>query len=224
MPDIIANIDDSTPVPAAIEAIVREGEAAGFTPRVQPRPSTPEDPSAHLPTYAGHMRGVLPSEHPTVQRRQRELQAQRRREKERARLQLAVEAAAPSKFRLGDRVRIQQNARVDHENEDGQRIRGDYAGIEGEVYQTYVDGEGRRRAIIVDRDAESGGHSRYAPVGVRECDVVRTRERPTVSMARGLTAAERAARAAASPEDLERAAFGGLTAKELAARMCGDGA
>ena len=58
-------------------------------------------------------------------------------------------------------------------------------------------------------------------VAVREGDLVVAKDRKSVSFARGLTPAERAARAAASPEDLERAAFGGLTAKELADRMCG---
>ena len=221
MPEIITNVDTETPVPESILALVREGEAAGISPKVAPRPSSPADPRAHLPTYDGLMPGQLPLEHPAVRRQQRTLRAQRAREKERARAQLAAEAAVPDRFRLGTRVRIQRNAKVDYENEDGKRIRGDYAGIEGEIFQTYVDPEGKRRAIIVDRDAENGGHSRYAPVAVREGDLVATRERKSVSFARGLTPAERAARAAASPEDLERAAFGGLTAKELADRMCG---
>lgn len=222
MPDIITDINASTPVPEHIQAIVREGERAGLTPRVMPQPSTPENPRAHLPVYDGLMPGELPQNHPTRLRRVREAKAAQAREKERARLQLAAEAAVPSRFRLGTRVRIQQNAKVDYEDEHGQRQRGDYAGIEGEVFQTYVDSESVRRAIIVDRDAESGGHSRYAPVAVREGDLIASRERKSVSLARGLTPAERAARAAARPEDLERAAFGGLTAAEVADRMCGE--
>jgi len=222
MSDLITNVTEETPVPPAILDLVREGEAVGLRPRVAPRPSSPEHPRAHLPIYDGYMQGQLPPEHPAIARQNAALRKQRAREKARAQAQQAVEAATPSRFRLGDRVIIEQNARVDYEDADGRRIRGDYAGIEGDVWQTYVDAEGHRRAIIVDRDAETGGHSRYAPVAVREGDVVTRRDRPSVSLARGLTRDERAARAAANPEDLERAAFGGLTAAELAARMCGE--
>lgn len=222
---IITDPNAETPVPTSITELVREGEAAGLRPRIRPRPSTPADPRAHLPTYDGYMQGQLPPEHPAVQRQRAQLRRQRARENARAQQQQAVESAVPKRFKLGTRVRIQQNARVDFTDEDGVRQRGDYAGVEGEVFQTYVDAEGKRRAIVLDRSPETGGMSAYAPVAVREGDLIATKDRPTLSLARGLTPAERserAARAAAGDEALERAAFGGLTAAELAARMCGE--
>jgi len=225
MSEIITDIHGATPVPEAIAEAVAEGEAAGIVPRVRPQPSTPDNPRAHLPVYDGHMRGVLPADHPVTQRQSAQRRKIKAREAARAQQQLAVEASVPKRFRLGTRVRIQGNAKVDFTDEDGVRHSGDYQGIEGEVYQTYVDPEGNRRAIVLDRSPETGGMSAYAPVAVRERDLIATKDRPVLSLARGLTPAERAeraARAAAGDESLERAAFGGRTAAELAALMCGE--
>jgi len=230
-PKIITDPDAPTPVPEEIQRTVDEGAAAGVLPIRAPQPSTPSNPRAHLPQYEGKMRGELPDNHPTVKRRVAEYKAMRRREKERDDAVRAIEATVPQKVQLGARVVIGTNAKVDYEDENGVRIKGDYGGIEGEVYQTYIDPEGTRRHIIIDRDPETG-KSRYAPVAVRECDVTELGRReaggrrfhavPKSSAQRAQEAeAARRRHATMTPEETERAAFGGLTAKELADRMCG---
>ncbi len=157
----------------------------------------------------------------------RAYRAMRKREAERDAAVRAAEATVPQKIRVGAKVAITGNAKVDYEDEGGVRVKGDYGGIEGEVFQTYVDHEGVRRHIIVDRDP-STGRSRFAPVAVRECDLVergsegrRVFAVKPAAQNRADVAQHRAAMAGRSQEDIERAAFGGKTAKELADLMCG---
>lgn len=228
---VINDQGGSRPVTDQVNDLVEEGRAAGIEPVDAPAQSTPTHPRSHLPKYAGRMRGVLPDDHPAVKRKIKELRAQRARERERDAAAAAVEAAVPQKIDLGTRVVIGDNAKVDYEDENGTRVKGHYGGVEGEVYQTYVDHEGVRRHIIVSRDPETG-KSHYAPVAVRECDLRPIGRREgggrrfhTVPQSPEQRAERQAAeaqrRASMTPEEIERATFGGLTAEELANKMCG---
>lgn len=226
---IITDTNDIVPVTPEVEAAVERGRAAGIEPEIAPRPATATNPRAHLPKYRGKMRGVLPDNHPDVIKTVKEKRAQLRRERERDRLAMEIEAGVDQKLRLGTKVVIKGNAKVDYEDKEngGKRVKGDYAGVTGEVYQTYVDHEGKRRYIIVDR--ENGSHSAYAPAGVRECDVEELERHgrrfhavPRSPEQRAQLRAEDAKRAASmTQEDKERAMYGGLTAREMADKMCG---
>jgi len=218
----------TTPVMPEVADVVARGRAAGIEPEIDAKPATAVHPRDNLPKYRGKMRGELPDNHPDRLRAVALKKEAMRREQERDQLTLDIEAGVEQKLRLGAKVVIKGNAKVDYEDkETGRRVRGDYGGIEGEVYQTYVDHEGKRRYIIVDRTAENGGHSTYAPAGVRECDlgVVEGRRFHSIPQSperRAELAAEQAERhASMSAEDHERAVYGGLTAKELADKMCG---
>jgi hypothetical protein len=231
-PNIITDIDSSKPVPEHINRVVEEGRKAGLEPEEGPKASTAMNPRAHLPRYAGKMRGELPDNHPERLRHVREQKAAMRREKERDDAVKAAEAAVDQKIQLGAKVVIGSNAKVDYEDENGVRVKGHYGGIEGEVYQTYVDHEGVRRHIIIDKDPATG-KSRYAPVAVRECDLTELSDRregggrrfhavPMDPERRAeRDAAERQRRANMTQEEAERATFGGRTAEELANLMCG---
>lgn len=230
-PAVITDLGSSRPVSEQTQKLVEEGKKAGIAPLDEPTESTAMHPRQHLPKYAGKMRGVLPDNHPEVVRRNKELAAQKQRERERDAAVRAVESAVPQKLRLGTRVVITGNAKVDYEDkETGERVKGDYAGIEGQVYQTYVDDEGNRRYIITDPDEAKGGKSKYAPAGVRECDLAEIGRREGGSRYVTVSDPERDARLAAerrerfanmSQEEAERATFGGRTAAELADIMCG---
>lgn len=226
-PAIITDIGASRPVPEHIERIVEEGKRAGIAPESEPTTSSALHPRAHLPKYAGKMRGQLPDDHPTVKRQRAEYKAMRRREAERDAAVRAAEASVPQKIKVGTRVVIGDNAKVDYEDENGVRVKGHYGGIEGEVFQTYVDTEGVRRHIITSRNPQTG-QSDFAPVAVRECDLKeigrdgRVFSVPMSPERRAeLAAAEAARRASMTTEEIERATFGGKTAEELAKLMCG---
>jgi hypothetical protein len=232
-PKIVTDVHAPTnEVREDVRRLVAEGEAAGISPVKAPRTATALHPRDHLPQYEGKMRGELPDDHPARKRQMAEYKAMRRREKERDDAVKRIEATVPQKIELGSKVVIGDNAKVDYEDENGVRVKGHYGGIEGEVYQTYVDTEGVRRHIIIDRDPETG-RSRYAPVSVREGDLkeISTRREgggrrfhpvPMDPEARATRdAAERQRRATMSQEEIERATYGGLTARELADKMCG---
>lgn len=233
-PAVITDVGAGRAVPEHVQQLVDEGKRAGVAPVREPATSSDVAPRAHLPQYAGRMRGELPANHPAVQRRQAQVREARRREKERDLAVLAAEAAVEQKLQLGSKVVIGSNAKVDYEDDNGARVRGNYAGIEGEVYQTYLDTEGVRRYIVIDKDPATG-KSRYAPVAVRECDLTETADRAAggrrfhpvgVSPERraelaAQARARQAQRAHMTQEEQERLAFGGRTAEELASLMCG---
>lgn len=218
-PEVITDIGASRQVPDQINELVEEGKRAGVAPEHAPTASTAMHPRSHLPKYAGRMRGELPDNHPTKLRQQAEYKAMRQREAERDAAVRAAEASVEQRIGLGARVVIGTNAKVDYEDESGVRVKGDYGGIEGEVYQTYVDHEGVRRHIIVDRDPDTG-KSKYAPVAVRECDLTeRTRESRVYAVKPTRNDPRR--HDTMTQEEKERATFGGRTAEELAKLMCG---
>jgi len=230
-PHVINDQGGARPVTDQVNDLVAEGRRAGLQPVDDPAVSTPVHPRSHLPKYPGRMRGVLPDDHPAVKRKIKALRAQRARERERDAAAAVVEASVPQKIDLGTRVVIGDNSKVDYEDENGVRVKGHYGGVEGEVYQTYVDHEGVRRHIVVSRDPQTG-KSDYAPVAVREGDLTPLGRREgggrrfhTVPKSPEQRAAQQAAdaqrRASRSPEETERATFGGLTAEELANKMCG---
>lgn len=231
-PAVITDIGASRPVPEDVARVVEEGKRAGIAPESEPTPSTAMHPRSHLPKYKGKMRGQLPDNHPTVLRQQAEYKAMRRREAERDAQIRAIESTVPQKLKVGTKVVIGDNAKVDYEDENGVRVKGHYGGIEGEIFQTYVDKEGNRRHIIVDRDPVSG-KSKYAPVAVREGDLKELNSRREGGGRRfhavPKSPAQRAQEAEAArrrfdgqtQEEIERATFGGRTAEELANLMCG---
>ena len=217
---IITEATRQTPVPESINRMVREYElATGQKPIIAPRPSTPTEPRAHLPQWEGKMRGELPDDHPERLRRIKSHKKMMAREKERDQAVIAAEAAVEQKIRLGTHVVIGSNAKVDYEDDDGTRVTGDYGGVEGEVFQTYVDSEGVRRHIIVHRNPETG-KSDYAPVGVRECGLTPRGDGPRV-FALKPSSVDPHRNDGMTQEEIERASFGGLTARELANKMCG---
>lgn len=231
-PKVITDLDSTQPVPEHITKVVEEGRKAGLEPIKAPKAANAMNPRAHLPQYAGKMVGELPDNHPERIRHIKEQKAARRREEERDAAVRAAEAEVEQKIQLGARVVIGSNAKVDYVDENGARIKGDYGGIEGEVYQTYLDHEGVRRYIITDRDPDTG-KSKFAPVAVRECDVKELSARregggrrfhavPRSPEQRAELAAQEAQRRAnMTQEEVERATFGGRTAEELANLMCG---
>ena len=166
------------------------------------------------------MRGELPDDHPEKLRRIKSHKKMMAREKARDATVIAADADVPQKIRLGERVVIGSNAKVDYVDEEtGQRVTGHYGGIEGEVFQTYVDTEGVRRHIIVSRNPETG-KSDYAPVGVRECDLKPRGDGPRVFAIKP-SPVDPHRNDGMTKEEIERASFGGLTARELANKMCG---
>lgn len=206
---------DVSEVPAHIQRIVSEGPR----PEVMPKTPTAMHPRAHLPKYKGHVPGVLPNNHPEVIRRTRALQSQRRREEVRRQQAMAAEAAVPQHLAPAqyaeDMVEIVGSAKVDVHDPDEGHIKTDHHGAMGRIFSSYVDREGVRRHILKTED--------NALRGVRECDL--KLRSPRVAMTRPLSAAERAARAdriARDPDGAERQIFGGRTAAEVAALLCGE--
>lgn len=117
-------------------------------PTVYPTPPTKENPRAHMPQWGDRLPGVLPKEHPRVQKYREDYRRLVEKERAReARKMALLGPEAPVRFGKGECVRITGPAKAYEPEADGTLT--DHRGSAGIVEDSYHSHERKERIALV---------------------------------------------------------------------------